>query len=71
MNTITPVTKKLKVPLTLEGMDGNAYAILGAFNRAARRKGYSEATIKAVLDDATSGDYNHLLRTIISNTIPA
>lgn len=49
---------------TLVGIDGNAYSILGKFKRDARYAGWSPERIKQVMDDAKSGDYNHLLATI-------
>lgn len=36
------------VKLRLVGLDGNAFFILGAFTRAARREGWAEAEIDAV-----------------------
>lgn len=57
-----------KVKLNLVGLDGNALAIMGAWDRAARREGWSQAEINAVLDDAKSGDYDHLLQVMIRHT---
>lgn len=54
-----------KITLTLEGMDGNAFALLGAFARQAREEGWTADEIKAVKDEATKGDYNQLLTTLI------
>ena len=59
---------KKKVKLQLVGLDGNAYSVMGAFQRAARREGWSQEEIKVVLNEAMSGDYNHLLATIMDNT---
>lgn len=59
-----PVTKKVR--LRLVGLDGNAFALLGAFQAAARKQGWSPDEIKAVMDDAMSGDYEHLLRVLAS-----
>jgi len=42
--------------------------ILGRFQREARRVGWSPEQIKAVIDDATSGDYDHLLDVMVANT---
>lgn len=56
------------VPLTLEGLDGNALNILGQFSHAARSIGTPKDQIDAVMEEAMSGDYNHLLVTIMSNT---
>lgn len=38
-----------------------AFALMGAFRAQARKEGWTAEEIKAVLDDAKSGDYNHLL----------
>ena len=57
-----------KVKLELVGLDGNAYSLMGAFQRAARQQGWSPDEIKVVLDDCMSGDYNHLLATLSNNT---
>jgi hypothetical protein len=61
------VTNK-KVKLNLMGLDGNAFYLLGAFGRAAKNQGWKEAEIKAVRDEATKGDYNHLVATLMDNT---
>lgn len=49
------------VNLELVGLDGNAFILLGAFQRQARKEGWSPEEIKLVLDEATDGDYDHLL----------
>lgn len=54
-----------KVNLTLVGIDGNAFSIIGAFQKQARKEGWKQDEIKSVLDEAMSGDYNHLLQTIM------
>ena len=54
--------------MKLEGHDGNAFALLGTFKREARRAGYSTSQIDKVIEEATSGDYDHLLQTLIANT---
>jgi hypothetical protein len=53
-----------KVKLRLVGLDGNAFALLGAFKAAARRSGWTSDEITKVLDEAMSGDYEHLLFTL-------
>jgi hypothetical protein len=57
-----------KVKLNLVGLDGNAFVLLGSFQAAARRQGWTKEEIKEVLDDAMSGDYDHLLQVLISHT---
>jgi len=57
-----------KVKMQLVGADGNAFAILGTFQREAKRQGWDTESIAEVIDTATSGDYGHLLTTIIQHT---
>jgi hypothetical protein len=57
-----------KVVCPLVGEDGNAFAILGRFQRAARSAGWSREDISKVIDEAKSGDYNHLLCTIMEHS---
>lgn len=56
-----------KINLELEGLDGNAFALLGAFNRQAKREGWNETEIKEVITEAQSGDYDHLLQTLMAH----
>lgn len=56
-----------KVKGTLTGVDGNAFAIMGYFQRQAKRSGWSDAQIDEVLDDAMSSEYHHLVATIDSH----
>jgi hypothetical protein len=45
------------------GEDGNAFAVMTRVNRALRRSG-REDLIDSFVEDATSGDYNHLLQAV-------
>ncbi len=47
-----------KVNLTLVGLDGNAYSLMGAF--------MNQAKIDSVLTECKSGDYSHLFATLYS-----
>lgn len=58
-----------KINLKLLGMDGNAFFIMGAFRMQARKEGWTKAEIDSVLNEAQSGDYNHLLSTIMDYCI--
>jgi len=58
---------KKKVLLQLVGIDSNAYMILGAFKKAARRQGWTPEEIDPVIKEAMSGGYDHLLATILDN----
>lgn len=49
------------VNLDLVGVNGNAFAIMGVFQRQARREEWTQDEIKQVLDEAKSKDYNYLL----------
>jgi hypothetical protein len=51
------------VTVKLAGRDGNAFAVLGAVSRALRKAGVPAAEVDAFRKEATSGDYEHLLRT--------
>lgn len=52
------------VNMTLEGLNGNAFALLGAFRATAREQGWSDDRINLVVSEATADDYDHLLRTL-------
>lgn len=56
---------KTKVKVQMVGQNGNAFAIMGRWQAAARKGGWTPAEIKEVIDNATSGDYNYLLATIM------
>lgn len=56
-----------KVKGTLIGVDANAFAIMGYFQRQAKHSGWSDAQIDEVLDDAMSSEYHHLVATIDSH----
>jgi hypothetical protein len=54
---------KFDIDVQLSGRDGNAFAILGAVQKALRNAGAPAADIQAFMTTAQSGDYNNLLRT--------
>jgi hypothetical protein len=56
------------VQLTLVGLDGNAFSLMEAFQRQAKKEGWTQEEIKTVLDKCMSGDYNNLLRVLDSHT---
>lgn len=60
MTSIPPITD---VKVKLSGTDGNAFAILGVVVGAMRSASVSDSIVKAFLDEARSGDYDHLLAT--------
>lgn len=56
-----PLFPDVHVPLV--GEDSNAYSIMGRVQRIAKRAGVPKESIDAYMQEAMSGDYNHLLRT--------
>ncbi len=50
-----------KPVVQLVGTDGNAFAIMGKVARALREAGKPEL-VQPYMDEATAGDYDHLLR---------
>lgn len=57
-----------KVVMSLHNLDGNAFAILGAFNRNAKKQGWTREEIDSVITEAKAKDYRHLVGTILLNT---
>lgn len=51
------------INVQLIGADGNAFAILGRVSKAMRRGKCTAAQVDDFMTEATSSDYNHLLRT--------
>jgi hypothetical protein len=57
-----------KPTVQLVGLDGNAYAILGRARHAMTAHGWDKALIDQYHAEATSGDYDHLLRVTMEYT---
>lgn len=53
------------VYVPLIGEDGNAFAIIARARRAAQRAGVPGDEVAAFSTEATSGDYDHLLQTVM------
>lgn len=51
------------INVILVGENGNAYAIIGAVQKAMKRAKIPKAEIVAFKHEAMNGDYDHLLRT--------
>lgn len=60
---LNPEVRHPEITVRLVGEDGNAFAILGRCRRAARRAGLPSEEIEEFSQEATTGDYNHLLQT--------
>lgn len=58
------------VNLDLIGKDGNAFMIMGLFGSQAKKEGWTKDEIDAVIKEAKSKDYNHLLVTIENHCEP-
>ena len=53
---------KTNIEVQLTGTDGNAFAILGKVNGALKRANEDELA-QSFMEEATAGDYDHLLAT--------
>ena len=49
------------ITVQLTGQDGNAYAVLGAVSAALKKAGVNQVERAKFMEEATAGDYNHLL----------
>lgn len=58
-----PVIKFPFVKVQLTGQNGNAFSILGQCQRAAKQAGLDAISITQFYEEATAGDYDHLLTT--------
>ena len=57
------MTKFKTAPVNLAEHDGNAFSILGTARAALRHAGATKAEQNQYYEEATSGDYDELLRT--------
>jgi hypothetical protein len=62
------LVERAPIVMRLEGEDGNAFAIIGRFQREARKQGWSDDEIDKVVHEATRFDYDYLLRVFIVHT---
>ncbi len=53
----------MKPSVKLIGQDGNAFGILGACLKSAKRAGWTKDQIKTFQDEAMSGDYENVIAT--------
>ena len=54
---------KFDVDVQLSGTDGNAFALMAKVTRGIRKAGGTKEDENEFMEQAMSGDYNHLLRT--------
>jgi hypothetical protein len=55
----------MKPIVKLVGTNGNSVALIAKARESLRKSGMSSQEIKEFVDDAMSGDYDHVLRTIM------
>lgn len=53
------------IHVDLSGEDGNAFMIIGRTTKALRRGGVPQEQINKFTEEASSGDYDHLLQTVM------
>lgn len=53
------------INVELVGQDGNAFSILSRVRAALKNEGVAKEDIDSFMVEATSGDYNHLLQTVM------
>jgi len=54
-----------KPKLKLVGEDGNAFSILGQARQAAKKAEWPKEKIDKMTEEATSGDYDNVLQTML------
>ena len=59
------MAKYPEITAVIVGGDGNAFSIMGTVTKAMRRGGASQEDIDAYFAEATSGDYDNVIRTSI------
>lgn len=57
-------------PYTLVGQNSNAYNLLGGWADAATKNGWNKEDVDKVIEEATSGDYENLLRVLTTHSTP-
>lgn len=65
MTTTETATKYPNIHVDLIGEDGNAMSIIGRTTRALRRGGVDKDEISQFTTEAMSGDYDHVLQTVM------
>lgn len=57
-------------PYILVGQNSNAYNLLGGWADAATKNGWTKEDVDKVIEQATSGDYENLLRVLATHSTP-
>jgi hypothetical protein len=53
-----------KISLKLVGLDGNAFSLMAAFSKQAKKEGWNKKEIREVLNESQKGNYDHLVSTL-------
>lgn len=56
-------TKYPNVQVQLSGGDGNAFMLIGKVQKALRNAGATPTELDEFINEATSGDYDHVIQT--------
>lgn len=56
-------TKYPNVQVQLSNQDGNAFMIIGRVQKALRNAGATPTELDEFINEATSGDYDHVIQT--------
>lgn len=56
------------VEMQLDGLNGNAFVLMGHFSSNARKQGWTKEEIDIVLTECRRSDYDHLLCVLIAHT---
>ena len=57
----------MSIELNLNGVDGNAFALIGHARSYGRQLGFSQDEIDKISKDMMSSDYTHLLKVFDNN----
>lgn len=63
---IDTIGLKKKIKLNLVGLDGNAFSLMGTFQKRAKEEKWDQDEISYVIEKCMSGDYNNLLRVLMN-----
>lgn len=58
------MAEKRTISVPSDGRRGNAFALLGEVKRAMKEAGWTRIEIERFIEEATSGDYDHMLHVI-------
>ena len=62
---MTTEPKHPEIEVEITGTDSNAFHILARVGKAMKKAGVSQGDVDAFLKEATSGDYDHVLQTVM------